>query len=530
MKPTAPNIVLIMTDQHCAHHLGCYGNELVRTPNIDALADAGVVYERFYVTTPICMPNRAALMTGRYPSLNGVRHNGTPLSLDAMTFADVLRAAGYHTALVGKAHLQNISEYPAALVSKSPAAPPGCSEATRRRIDQSCYEQESPRRWADPAHRLQLPYYGFDRVDLIVDHGDIADGEYLRWLRRHRPDADLLRGPDNAVEDLRDRVPQAWITRVPEDLCTSSYVARQAQDFLQQRAAAADGRPFFLKCSFPDPHHPFTPPPRYARMYEPAEVALPRTACGPGPEASTRLRWLHGRRALGEAKLDGHLAFAVSPEEARQVIALTYGSITMVDDKVGEIVRALERAGLAENTILIFTSDHGDFMGQHGLMLKAPLHYQSLVRVPFIWADLRPGRRKSLRSRALGSTVDIATTVLRAAGVQGYNGLQGGDLLARAEAPPTGDDAVLIEEDSQRPLFGLGHPPRLRTVVTQRWRLTVYDRQDEGELYDLEADPEETRNLWHDGRSAQVRNTLVERLLRLMIENAERSPLPTRLA
>ena len=104
-----PNFLFIITDQHRADHLGCYGNTVVQTPNIDRLADAGTRFERFYVATPICMPNRATLMTGRMPSLHGARQNGIPLSLTATTFVDVLRAAGYATALIGKCHLQSIN-------------------------------------------------------------------------------------------------------------------------------------------------------------------------------------------------------------------------------------------------------------------------------------------------------------------------------------------------------------------------------------------------------------------------------------
>src|SRR5690606_858357 len=130
MSTAAPNFLLFITDQHRADHLGCYGNPEVRTPSLDALASRGWRTERFYVATPICMPNRASLMTGRMPSVHGARHNGVPLPLESTTFVDVLRQAGWRTALVGKAHLQNITDDPAPY--PRPAAPPPRGQARRQ--------------------------------------------------------------------------------------------------------------------------------------------------------------------------------------------------------------------------------------------------------------------------------------------------------------------------------------------------------------------------------------------------------------
>jgi arylsulfatase A-like enzyme len=147
---TRPNFLLFISDQHRVDYLGCYGHPILRTPQIDSIATRGVRFERFYVATPVCMPNRATLMTGRMPSVHGARSNGLPLSLRANTFVDALRAAGYATALVGKSHLQNFTGYPP--IFKRPPARPGIqvldssfAEAYKSAFDGS-YDQEHPKR------------------------------------------------------------------------------------------------------------------------------------------------------------------------------------------------------------------------------------------------------------------------------------------------------------------------------------------------------------------------------------------------
>src|SRR4051812_38979816 len=207
-----PNFLLFITDQHRATDLGCYGNRIVRTPNIDSIAASGLCFDKFHVASPICMPNRATLMTGRMPSVHGVRHNGIPLSLDATTFADMLRLAGYRTAMIGKSHLQNMTGDP----PKIPPAryDPRSADATMRipavRSATGRYDQELVTKWCeDPQHDVTLPYYGFDTAELANDHGDQVEGHYTRWLRHKRNDGDALRGPENALASESIAAPQA---------------------------------------------------------------------------------------------------------------------------------------------------------------------------------------------------------------------------------------------------------------------------------------------------------------------------------
>ena len=200
--------------------------------------------------------------------------------------------------------------------------------------------------------------------------------------------------------------------------------------------------------------------------------------------------------------------------------------ITMVDDAVGRILERLKALGLAENTVVIFTADHGDYMGDHQLMLKGPMHYQALVRVPFIWREPDGGARG--RRSALSSTLDIARTVLDRAGVEPYQGLQGLSLLPFVNGSRDGRDAVLIEEEGQRVYLSFNTRVRVRTLVTECHRLSLYDGVEWGELYDLVSDPNELDNLWDT--SASLRAALIEKLTRTMLAHSDTHPYPSGLA
>src|SRR5262245_57332519 len=276
------NILFFITDQLRAAHLGCYGNTTIRTPAIDSLAARGVSFDRFYVASPVCQPNRATLMTGRMPSLHGVRYNGISLSLSANTFVDLFRAAGWRTALIGKSHLQNMTGMPTVVPKPAPPAgyrapPAGCDEAEKEDLLDPAYEQENGRAWdQDPKREFRLPYYGFDHVELCSGHAVDVQGSYTGWLRARKPGADALRGRENALPSTYS-LPQAFRTSLPEELYPTSYVVERTIAYLEEHARRSDGAPFFVQCSFPDPHHPFTPPGRYWDLYKPQEMALPES-------------------------------------------------------------------------------------------------------------------------------------------------------------------------------------------------------------------------------------------------------------
>jgi arylsulfatase A-like enzyme len=522
-----PNFLLIITDQQRADHLGAYGNPIVRTPHIDSLARGGFRAERFYVATPICMPNRATLMTGRMPSLHGVRHNGIELSLEETTFVDVLREAGYRTALVGKGHLQNITGAPA----QWPPDPSDRLARDARRRGPGRYGQELGSTWEkDPGHELSLPYYGFETVDLSIRHADQQYGHWRRWLRTQTKEADQLIGPEHAIpapEFELTRCRQAWRTRVPEELYPTSWITERTIATL--RDCAKDDRPFFIQCSYPDPHHPFTPPGKYWSLYSPDEVPPPPSFGAAHRGLPPHVRWLQTERDSGKAVKNTQALFACSEREAREAIALNYGSISMIDDGVGRLLAELRRLGQADDTVVIFTSDHGDFLGDHQLLLKGPIHYTGLVRTPFMWKD--PAISTSRASSALVGAVDFAPTVLARAGVAAFNGIQGASLLPLiAGDVETVRDELLIEEEGQRLYLGFSGRVRMRSLVTARHRLSLYDGVPWGELYDLGEDPQEAINLWDDAGAKKLRGEMIERLARAMLAGSETSPYPTALA
>jgi arylsulfatase A-like enzyme len=527
---TRPNILLIICDQLRADHLGCYGNRTVRTPAIDSIAARGVAFDQFYVASPVCQPNRATLATGRMPSLHGVRINGISLSLAANTFIDMLRINDWRTALIGKGHLQNFGGVSPSLKRPAPpdgyiAPPKGFDEADKEDRGDPIYDQENAKTFAaNPAHDLRRPYYGFEHVELCSQHSTRVQGHYTQWLRERRPDGDKLRGPDNQLP--HDYVmPQAWRTALPEELYPTSYVVERTLAYLDDHARNAGGKPFFVQCSFPDPHHPFTPPGRYWDMYRPDDMALPPSFEYGNRPLPRSVAWALEQRESGKAVMTEQAAFAVNEREAREAMALSCGMIAMIDDAVGRVLGRLASAGLADDTIVIFTTDHGDFLGDHRLMLKGPAHFDGITHVPFIWAE--PGDGRGARtSDVLSGTLDIAATLLDRARVQPYNGIQGESLLPAISGETIVRDSMVIEDDQQRSVLGHASPPRLRTIVTRRWRMSIAQGDIWGELYDLENDPHEMDNLFDDPRHRAVRAELMEKLAYRQMELADRSPLP----
>jgi arylsulfatase A-like enzyme len=190
------------------------------------------------------------------------------------------------------------------------------------------------------------------------------------------------------------------------------------------------------------------------------------------------------------------------------------------------VLARLAACGLAEDTIVIFTTDHGDFLGDHRLLLKGPAHYEGITHVPFIWAE--PGPRPAHKTDLLAGTLDIAATILDRACIQPYNGIQGQSLLPAiaGEGAGAARESLVIEDDQQRALLGYAVPSRMRTLVTPRWRMTIAHGDPWGELYDLANDPHEMDNLFEDPAHCDVRARLMEELAYRQMELADRSPLP----
>jgi arylsulfatase A-like enzyme len=222
-----PNFLFFITDQQRADYLGCAGHPVVKTPHIDGIAATGTRFDRFYVASPVCMPNRASLLTGRYPTAHGLRHNGCDLSYRANTFTDVLRAGGYKTALIGKSHVQPMTGIDAQKRYK-PEDLGAVREAWKD--DPADYDNEDPSRYkSNELYEFKLPYYGYDHVDMVTGHGDQCNGHYYQWLKSKTNQADMWRDHKNQL--AHDYVcPQAIRTPIPAELYPTSFSRDRAVD------------------------------------------------------------------------------------------------------------------------------------------------------------------------------------------------------------------------------------------------------------------------------------------------------------
>ena len=250
---------------------------MLRTPHIDAIAAEGVSSDRFYVASPVCMPNRASLMTCRMPSSHGVRSLGVPLGHENVTFVDLPRAAGYDTALIGKSHLQDVLDVPTLIEPPAPrkgfAAPPDdLAEAVRSDIDSDRYQIEQQAFWQQDSPQVPLPYYGFDSYTLVLRHGFNTGGNHERHVKDVALEVHALGSRD--IQFPHDYIcPQAIRVKIPEEHYSTSYVADRVCEYLESRRG--NPAPFLLMVSFPDPHHPFTPPGKYWDMCRPEDMPVP---------------------------------------------------------------------------------------------------------------------------------------------------------------------------------------------------------------------------------------------------------------
>ncbi len=516
-----PNFLIFITDQHRPDHTGFGGNTVVRTPHLDALAARSVRFDRAIVANPICMPNRASLVTGRLPSLHGTRYNGISLDWSANTFMRVLRQRDYHTAYFGKSHLQNMAENKHvrdAIFKDAPA-----EDARLSPYPEGWDDWENAQRHREERVEVPPDFYGLDEVAFTSMHSDVCSGHYYQWLLEQGVDPTELQGRSNALP-FESTTPQIWRTALPEELYPTRYVTSRTLEYLSRRKSEPEV-PFVAFCSYPDPHHPFTPPGRYFDMYDPKEIPLPASFDDPHRDS---LKHYQARLAHRGKQVAFMAPFSPTEEQYRQMAAAEYGMISMIDDGIGEVLAALDASGLAHDTVIIFTSDHGDMFGDHGMMLKASMHYEACLRVPLLISS--PGREPGVCG-SLVSTLDLAQTVLGLADCPEYEGMQGNSLVSLLDRPEGSlRDHVLVEEDEMFDLALLGQPLRMRTLVTEQARLTLYRGTDEGELYDLQSDPGELNNLFARRESRALRAHMLERLARLQMEYADSSPTPKYMA
>jgi len=502
-----PNILLITSDQQHYDTLGLT-NPRIRTPTLDRLCREGTRFDRTYCPNPTCSPTRASLITGLYPSSHHCWAIGVKTPEDVPTVNRDLRAAGYRCSLVGKAHFQPLASRPGT-ESESIECQPILRDLAF---------------WRD----FHGPWYGFDHVETARMHGDEshAGQHYGIWMEENglRDWLDYFQPWPHRKGFPRsyyDREKRAW--SLPEKFHYNRWITEKTIEQIDR--SAETGQPFFCWCSHFDPHPPYIVPEPWASMYRPEDMIPGRFTDGefdgmPPQFAKTREEKpdFSMYREPGGSGLHGFHSHLHSEEDLKRNMACYYGMISFMDREIGRVLDRLDERGLAQNTLVVFTTDHGHFLGQHGLIAKGAFHYEDMIRVPMIarW----PGRIPAGRvSNALQSLVDYPSTFLRAADLPVPGRMQGVDQLdvwcGRRNAAR---DHILVENR---------HNPttvHLRTYVNERYKITVYRDKPYGELFDLEEDPGELRNRWDDPACAKTKALLLQAFVQAEIQRE-----PTRM-
>ncbi len=489
------NILLITTDQQHFSALGAV-NPKIDTPNIDRLCRSGTRFDKAYCPAPTCTPSRASIITGLYPSQHGAWTIGCKLDENIPTIGSLLSQNGYATGLIGKAHFQPLA---------------GDS------LEKQPLLRDIPF-WRD----FNGPFYGFEHVELVRNHADESHvgQHYAAWLE----DRGLTDWPDYFQPLPGDDAPKAparspdapyWARtdrhwQLPQELHYTPWIGERSIAFLEK--AKREKKPFFLWTSFPDPHPPYTVPEPWASMYDPEEMEPGEVVPGehdlnaPHFSKTQELEpdfagWHDPHEAHG---CDSHL---YPKDELKKDMAAYYGMMSFLDREVGRILDYLDAEGMTEDTLVVFTTDHGHFLGQHGLVAKGPFHYEDMLRIPFIvsW----PGRvPKGHVSKAIQSLLDLTPTFLEVTGLGPAPELQGVSQLQTWLG--TGPDArgFAICENRHNPVM-----PHVTTYVEDRFKISVYRTEEHGELFDLEEDPKEINNLWHDPDSQSLKTQMLLRMM-----------------
>lgn len=475
-----PNVLWLCTDQQRFDTLGCYGNPFVQTPNLDRLAAEGVLFENAYSQSPVCTPSRASFLTGRYPRTTRCRQNGQAIPPDEVLVTKLLCDAGYVCGLAGKLHL-------------APCNPSVC-QGTEKRIDDG-YAEFS---------------WSHDPSDVWFAH------DYQQWLR----DKGLRRG-SKPFADSR------YVQVIPsEEHSQTTWSIERAMSFI--RRTSNFEQPWLFSVNMFDPHHAFDPPvaalERYRAILD--DIPLPNYVEG---ELENKPIWQQTDHGGAYGKRAGYPYKAMTGADHRWVRAAYWAMIDVIDTQVGRLLDFLEETGQRENTIVIFTSDHGEMLGDHGIYLKGPYFYEPAIRVPLIISG--PGMlNNGSRSDALVELVDLAPTLLAASDMERHPGMQGQSLLPML----TGDTPLDAHRDDvyceYYNAMGWHRAPVAQATMVRdkRYKLVAAHGTNGGELYDLETDAQETRNLWHDADYSGVRLAMQERLIDRMAWTVD--PLPERQA
>jgi choline-sulfatase len=445
----ATNLLFITTDQQRWDSLPCYGLDFMRTPHLDRLAREGVVFERAYTPAPLCVPMRAALMTGEWPATLGILGNnhwfpsgpgGVPVGPEAAT------AAGYRTAAIGKMHFHPW-------------------DARLGFVERISAEDKRQFFWPDD-------YQKFLRANGIEKHHPTALPGYFEWL-------------------------QASVFPHPRRFHVDGYVGDQAADWLERHSGAGQP-PFAAWVSFPGPHDPYDPPEEMASMYYDAPIPEPIPAAqGEAVPPAQRQAQRHARESpLYRLDFSG-----VTPEHYHRWRAHYYANISLIDEGIGKMLAALESTGALERTLIVFTSDHGDALGDHGLVYKS-FFYEPIAHVPLLARG--PGVARGGRCASLISTLDLVPLFYRTCGISAPPTVQGID-----PTPALEDPSQTLRTHVCSELMG-------RAMVRDDRFKYVHYHDHSCELYDLQHDRQEQQNLASDPAYANE----LARLRALLVEHA----------
>jgi arylsulfatase len=462
-----PNILWICTDQQRYDTIGALGNPHVSTSNIDKLVKGGMAFTHAYCQSPICTPSRASFLTGRYPSAVHVNGNGNAIFPDRPPLVTkILADAGYDCGLVGKLHLSS----------------------------------------------------AFGRVEARVDDG------YRYWQYSHAPRDDWETGHDYADWVRKKGKILGELTKSPEGVPSeyhqTTWCGEKTTDFIRENRDP--GTPWLLSVNIYDPHPPFNPPQSYREQFDPMKMpgALFRDSDlvqqgkfsgidfqskGQNPEEldikSPIVPHAQTRGLIEPAGPGGR--------DHRTLQAAYYAMIKQIDDQVGEMMKALEETGQLENTLVIFMSDHGETLGDHGLIQKGCRFYEGLVRVPLILSW--PGRVQAGQVRDdLVELHDVTATIMEATGheIPGY--FHGRSLLSIAKGESTCEHREFVRCEFYDAL-DLADGSLATMYRDRRHKICVYHGHGVGELYDLQNDPDEFDNLWDDSDHQSLKTELLIR-------------------
>lgn len=503
---TAPNILFIMCDQLRWDYLSCYGHPHLQTPNIDALAARGLRFTRAYVQSPVCGPSRMSTYTGRYMRSHGSNWNRFPLRIGEPTLGEHLRRLGMRAVLVGKTHMQADTE-------------------------------GMERLGIDPNSTIGLlasetGFEPFERDDGLHPDPSKPRPRYDAWLNaRGYPGANPWEQWANAGEAEDGTLQNGWLlahadkpARVAEDDSETPYMTRRAIEFIEQAEAAPDRQPWCVHLSYIKPHWPYIAPAPYHAMYGKADII-------PAHRSAAEQQDPHPVRA---AFMGMRVGRNFSRGEVRERVIPAYmGLIKQIDDQLGILFRFLNERGLAGNTIVVFTSDHGDYLGDHWMGEKDFFH-ECTVRVPLIIADPRPeaDATRGQTCERLVEAIDLVPSFIEATGgtpprhiVEGRSLLpllRGEDIAWRDYAISEYDYSMLEAR------LALAQPiPQCRLFMIRdaRWKL-IHATGYRPILYDLATDPDEFHDLGADPAHQATRDRLTRALMDWALTDHNRITMP----